>query len=51
MPLRSRRPVTLALSEPREIVARTGVQELMLTATTHDIATKAATYEAVSQRW
>ena len=35
----------------REIVARTGVQELMLTATTHDIATKAATYEAVSQRW
>ena len=35
----------------RELVADTGVQELMLTSTTYDIATKMATYQAISDRW
>lgn len=35
----------------RALVEGTGVQELMLTATTFDIATKMATYRAISDRW
>ncbi|MGA4669172.1 LLM class flavin-dependent oxidoreductase [Propionibacteriaceae bacterium Y1923] len=39
------------VAQLRELVASTGVQELMLTATTYDIATKMDTYRAVAERW
>lgn len=35
----------------QQLVDQTGVQELMLTSTTYDIATKRDTYEAIAQRW
>ncbi|MGA4508065.1 LLM class flavin-dependent oxidoreductase [Propionibacteriaceae bacterium G1746] len=35
----------------KALVANTGVQELMLTSTTFDIATKFDTYQAIAQRW
>ena len=35
----------------KELVDQNGVQELMLTATTYDIATKMTTYQAIADRW